>query len=159
MARLTKKQHNTIMAKALSTAAKQVESLGTEDLPKGSYPFEITPEIVGELDVKAGTPAGEDKTVADMSDSDLIIAMHASYESYGSLLSDAMGWWKNASSEQKKEHKAASKNEIMRVAKRRKMTSDRPTPARPGAASAKPRVKIADAQIATRTVSAEVAAK
>lgn len=157
MKKLTKKQNNAATAKVLECAAKQVASEGTEPLDKGSYPFDLSVQLVGELDVKAGSEAGPEITVADISAADLIVGMHATSESFGSLVSDAMGWHKNASKDQIKEHKAGSSSAILRVAKRRKMTKTTGTPARPGAASSKPEVQI-EGSVATRAVKVKVAA-
>lgn len=155
--KLTKKQNNFATAKVLECAAKQVAAKGTEPLEKGSYPFDISVELAGELDVKAGSEAGPDVTVADISAAELLAGMHATCESFGSLVSDAMGWAKKASKEQLKEHKAASNSEILRVAKRRKMTKTTSSPARPGAASSKPTVR-GGGSFDTREVKVEVVA-
>ena len=155
MAKLTKKQENQITAKALVTAAKQVESSGVQELPAGSYPFDIKTQITGELLVKQGSEAGPEVTVIDFSPNDVLRGILATADDPDKLVSDALGWHKSNDKDARKSQDEQTKQTLLKCAKRRKMTKVYSTPAKQGAASAKPTVKVTG-KVSQRQVALEV---
>tara|TARA_E500000318_G_scaffold17776_2_gene18168 strand:+ start:31305 stop:31781 length:477 start_codon:yes stop_codon:yes gene_type:complete len=157
MAKLTKKQENQITAKALVTAAKQVESSGVQELPAGSYPFDINTQITGELLVKKGSEAGPEVTVIDFSPNDVLRGLLATADDPEKLVSDALGWHKSSDKNARKTQDEQNKQTLLKCAKRRKMTKEFSSPAKAGAASAKPTVRVTG-KVGQRQVAMEVKA-
>ena len=152
---LTQKQSNQVVAKALETGAKQVVSKGVAVLPAGSYPFDLSVSVIGELNVNAGSGAGEEITVIDFSVNDVLRGLMATLPEAETAISEALAWHKNADKDAKKSADAANAATLLKLAKRRKMTKAHATPAKAGAASAKPTVKISGS-VAARSISVEV---
>jgi hypothetical protein len=155
--RMTKKHENQITVKALQTAAKQVASQGTAELEPGSYPFDIKTQIVGELLVKKGSAAGPEVTVVDFSLSDVLRGIMANAEDPDKLVSDALAWHKGSDKESRSTQDDATSKVLLTCAKRRKMTKQHSTPAKAGAASAKPTVAVTG-KVGKRQVALEVKA-
>ena len=154
---LTQPQVNQIVVKALETSAKQIASEGTEILPEGAYPFDLTFHSIGELVVNKGAPEGEAVEVIDFSLNDVMRGVMANCDDPEKLISDALGWHKKSDEGARKAQDQLTKGTLLKCAKRRKMTTMKSTPARAGAAKAKPTVGI-DGSVGSRAVDMEVKA-
>lgn len=152
---LTQKQSNQVVVKALETGASQVKSKGVAVLPAGSYPFDLTVSVIGELNVNNGSEAGEETTVIDFSVNDVLRGLIATLPQAESAISDALAWHKAADKDTKKSADAANAATLLKLGKRRKMTKVFATPAKAGSASAKPTVKISGS-VDARSISVEV---
>lgn len=140
--KLTKKQHNQAAVKALVTAAKQIETQGVEPLEPGSYPFAIDVSIIGELLVKNGSAGGVESTKIDFSINDVLRSLAATMPEFETAVSDALAWHKKATKETKKKQDAITAATLLKLGKRRKMTSTVVSIASNGVVSAKPAVNI-----------------
>lgn len=155
--RLTKKHENQAVSKVLQNAAKQIETQGTAVLKPGSYPFDLSISVTGELLVKKGSDAGEEVTVADFSPNDVLRGILANAENPDQLVSDALGWHKSSGEEAKKAQDELTACTLLACAKRRRMTKSHSTPAKAGAVSAKPSVSVSGT-VGQRAVAVEVKA-
>lgn len=153
--KLNKKQNNQAAVKALELAAKQIATEGVEALPAGSYPFGITVALEGELLVKKGTDAGEEIIVPDFTPADVLRGLMATTPNFTTAVSEALAWHKKASKEDKKAQDAKSAAAYLKCASRRKMTKTHCSPARAGAVSAKPTVKV-EGLVGSRQIDVEV---
>lgn len=154
---LSQPQVNQIVVKALETSAKRIAAQGTEILPEGAYPFDLTFHSIGELVVNKGTPEGEPVTVIDFSPNDVLRGILATSEDPEQLVLDALSWHKKADKDACKAQDGITAGTLLKCAKRRKMTAEQARPARAGAAKANPTVGI-DGSVGSRSVSQEVSA-
>lgn len=152
-------QQQTIARYALERAGGVVKALGDAELAPGSYPFALDVSITGELLVKNPAPAGEPETVADIKPAEILAGLVGSVpdSEQARLLSEALGAWKNAAPDARKELLARADKVVLAAAKKRKMTAERGTPARRGAVECKPSVRITGSA-GSQVVEVEVAA-
>jgi hypothetical protein len=171
-----KAQQTTIARYALERAGKAVSALGEIELAPGSYPFALDVSITGELLVEAGSdgcagkPAklGPPAIVPSFSPNDVLVGLIASIpaEKREEVISNAVGAWKSASEEQRAAYAVEAGGVCLKVAKRRKLTTEVETviePAVPGtngrkgAIKCKPSVRITGSA-GSQVVEVEVAA-
>ena len=157
MAKLTKKQENQITVRALETAAGQIKTEGVAEVPEGSYPFSISAEIVGELNVEKGTEAGKPTVVCDFNSADVLRAILATCDEPAKVVSKALGWHRDSDKSERKSQDEKNTQTILTCAKRRKMTTKSATKAKAGATRAKPSVSLSGS-VGTRKISVEVKA-
>lgn len=137
-------QANTVAYHALTRAADRIKAEGIGELEPGGYPFKLTASTEGELLVERGTPEGPPKTVCDVSDPEALAGILGSIpeEQRAGIVSNGLGVWKGATDEKRKELKAQAKTLILAAAKRRKLVSEKCSPARRGAVKCKPAVTV-----------------
>lgn len=152
---LSQPQVNQIVVKALENSAKRIAAQGTEILPEGSYPFDLTFHSIGELVVNKGTPEGEAVEVIDFSPNDVLRGILANCEDPDAVVSGALAWHKKSDSGARKAQDQLTAGTLLKCAKRRKMTKEQAKPARAGAAKANPTVGI-DGSVGSRSVDMEV---
>lgn len=155
----SKTLHATIVRYALERAGGVVKAAGDAELTPGSYPFALEVSISGELLVEQGSPAGQPETVADIKPAEILAGLVGSVpeSEQARMLSEALGAWKNASAEDRKELLARADKVVLAAAKKRKMTTEHATPARKGAVKCKPTVRV-HGTAGTNTVELEIAA-